>query len=208
LRSFLSARERSEGLLLKLFQAGESVLRQKARELTAAEIQSEGIRRLIRFMHETMREAPGVGLAAPQIGESIQLAVIEDLPDYGRNLTAEQIAERERQSVPFHVIINPVLTPVGNSEVDFFEGCLSVTGFTALVPRYRSVHVEYLDEDANPRTIDATGWYARILQHEIDHLNGTLYIDRMYPRTFMSTEMYARRWRDVTIPELKVELLI
>ena len=193
-------------MLLKLYQAGEGVLRQKARALTVEEIKSEELHQLIRMMHDTLREAPGVGLAAPQIGESIQLAIIEDLPDYGRNMTAEQIAERERQAVPFHVIINPVLTPVGKPDVEFFEGCLSLTGFTALVPRYRRVHVECLDEKASPRTIDASGWYARILQHEIDHLNGNLYIDRMHSRTFMSVDMYTRRWRDVDLHELKAEL--
>jgi peptide deformylase len=195
-------------LLLKLFQSGEPVLRQKARELTPEEIQSEELRQLIRLMHITLREAPGVGLAAPQVGEPIQLAIIEDLPDYGRNLTPEQIAERERQAVPFHVIINPVLTPIGEPDVEFFEGCLSLTGFTALVPRYRSVHVECLDAHGKRQSIDATGWYARILQHEIDHLNGMIYIDRMYPRTFMSVEMYSRRWKDFTIEEVKAVLEI
>jgi peptide deformylase len=193
-------------LLLKLFQAGEPVLRQKARELTVEEIQSAELQQLIRLMHDTLREAPGVGLAAPQIGELIQVAIIEDLPEYSRSMTAEQIAERERQAIPFHVIINPVLTPVGNPDVEFFEGCLSLIGFTALVPRYRRIHVECLDEKANRRTIDATGWYARILQHEIDHLNGNLYIDRMHSRTFMSVDMYSRRWRDVDLHELKAEL--
>lgn len=157
-------------------------------------------------MHETLRDAPGVGLAAPQIGESIQLAIIEDLPDYTRNLTAEQIAERERQSIPFHVIINPRLIPAGESQIEFFEGCLSLSGFMALVPRYQRVDVEYLDENATRRTISATGWYARILQHEIDHLNGGLYIDRMRARTFMSLENYTGKWKDLSIGEVKAGL--
>jgi peptide deformylase len=193
-------------VLLKLYQAGEGVLRQKARALTVEEIKSEALQQLIQLMHDTLREAPGVGLAAPQIGEPIQLAIIEDLPQYVRNLTPEQLAERQRQAIPFHVIINPLLTPVGEPDVEFFEGCLSLTGFTALVPRYQRVHVECMDQNANPRSIDASGWYARILQHEIDHLNGNLYIDRMYSRTFMSVEMYSRNWRDVSLPDLKAEL--
>jgi peptide deformylase len=158
---------------------------------------------LIQWMHETLRDAPGVGLAAPQIGESIQLAVIEDLPEYSRNLSAEQIADRERRALPFHVIVNPVLTPIGEPDVEFFEGCLSLSGFTAVVPRYRKVRVDCLDENATPRSIDASGWYARILQHEIDHLNGTLYIDRMYTRTFMSLEIYTKRWKDADLSELR-----
>jgi len=193
-------------MLLKLFQAGEPVLRTRARELTPAEIASIEIRQLIQFMHETLLDAPGVGLAAPQIGASIQLAIIEDLEAYGRSLTQEQLEQRERRPVPFHVIVNPRLTPAGPGDVDFFEGCLSVSGFTALVPRYRAVEVQCLDEHGAPRTIHATGWYARILQHEIDHLNGVLYLDRMHTRTFMSVENYGRHWKDFNLPDLKAKL--
>jgi peptide deformylase len=193
-------------MLLKLVQVGEAILRQKGRELAPAEIGSERIRQLIQLMHQTLLDAPGVGLAAPQIGESIQLAIIEDLPEYSRNLTAQQIRDRERQPVPFHVIINPKLTPAGEARVEFFEGCLSVNGFTALVPRYRKVRVECLDENAKTRTIEASGWYARILQHEIDHLNGIVYVDRMHSRTFMSLENYTRSWKEVSEREVKTEL--
>jgi len=193
-------------VLLKIVQVGDIVLRQRARELTPEEITSDDTRRLIRTMQDSLRDAPGVGLAAPQIGMSIQLAIIEDLPEYGRNLTPEQIAERERQAIPFHVIVNPKLTGIGDPHVEFFEGCLSLSGFVALVPRYHSVRVDCLDENAEPRTIQATGWYARILQHEIDHLNGVLYVDRMKSRTFMSVENYSRAWKDLSIDETKVKL--
>lgn len=191
---------------LKIVQVGDPVLRQRSRELTREEITSDNIRLLIRLMHETLRDAPGVGLAAPQIGEPIQLAIIEDLPEYVRNVAPEQIAEREREAVPFHVIINPKLTGVGERHVEFFEGCLSLAGFVALVPRYHSVRVECLDENAAPRTIDASGWHARILQHEIDHLNGGLYVDRMHPRTLMSVDNYSRLWKDVSITGVKSKL--
>ena len=131
---------------LKLVQVGEEVLRQRARELSAEEIRSREIAELIDMMRDTLRDAPGVGLAAPQVGVGIQLAIIEDLPEYSKAMTAEQIAERERTPVPFHVIVNPKLTPVGDEKVEFFEGCLSVNGYTGLVPRYRRVRVECLDE--------------------------------------------------------------
>ena len=193
-------------MLLKIVQVGDLVLRQRARELTREEIASEAIRGMIRIMHETLRDAPGVGLAAPQIGESIQLAIVEDLPEYGRNLSPEQIAERERQSIPFHVLINPKLTGIGEPHIEFFEGCLSFSGFMALVPRYHSIRVDCLDENAEPRTIHATGWYARILQHEIDHLNGVLYVDRMHTRTLMSVDNYSRQWKDISIVEAKSKL--
>jgi len=193
---------------LKLVQVGEEVLRRRASELTAEEIRSRDIQQLITFMRETLRDAPGVGLAAPQVGFGIQLALIEDLQEYSKAMTAEQIAERERVPVPFHVIINPKLTPLDDEQVEFFEGCLSVNGYTALVPRFRRVRVECLDEHAQPRTIDASGWYARILQHEIDHLNGTVYVDRMFPRTLMTIENFTWKWKDTGIAELKSRLLV
>jgi peptide deformylase len=193
-------------MVLKIVQVGEPVLRQRARELSVREIRSEKIQKLIRMMHDTLRDAPGVGLAAPQIGESLRLAIVEDLPEYSRNLTPEQMQERERKSVPFHVIVNPKLTGIGKPEVEFFEGCLSLNGFTAIVARYRRVRVECLDEKAKPKVIAASGWYARILQHEIDHLNGTVYIDRMYSRTFMSIDNATRHWKDVAAEEVKQRL--
>jgi peptide deformylase len=177
---------------LELLQVGEPVLREKARELSREEILSDRIRELIALMHETLRDAPGVGLAAPQIGEAIQLAIIEDLAEYSRDLPPEEVAARERTPVPFHVIINPRIVSYGEQKVEFFEGCLSLAGFMGLVPRSREVVIECLNDEAKPRTVRASGWYARILQHEIDHLNGTIYIDRMDTRTFASVENYKR----------------
>jgi len=182
-------------LRLKIVQTGEPVLRQPARPLSEKEILSDEIQRLIRDMHETMTDAPGVGLAAPQVGLGIQLAVIEDREDLLKAVSAEELADKERRGVGFHVIANPGITPVGSEKVEFFEGCLSVAGFMAAVARARKVRVECLDELAKPRVIEASGWYARILQHEIDHLNGTLYIDRMHPRSFTTLDNYSRHWR-------------
>jgi peptide deformylase len=179
---------------LKIVQTGDPVLRQQGRLLTGEEITSSRIQELIESMRETMREAPGVGLAAPQIGESIQLAVIEDRAEYLADLPAEQLAKSQRSPVPFHVIINPKLTVLDNGSVEFFEGCLSVEGFSAVVDRALNVRVECLNEIGEEVTIEAHGWYARILQHEIDHLNGTLYIDRMKTRTFTTLEnMFSSR---------------
>jgi peptide deformylase len=191
---------------LKIVSVGEAVLRQQARPLTVAEIRSPEIQQLIQHMRETMNDAPGVGLAAPQVGFPLQLAVIEDKQEYFAGLTAEQIAERERQPLPFHVIVNPVLRQQSAGEVEFFEGCLSVPGFTAIVARSPQVRVECLDETGAARVIEATGWYARILQHEIDHLHGTLYLDRMQGRTFCSLDIYARLWKNKTTAEVKAGL--
>jgi peptide deformylase len=180
---------------LKIVQVGDPVLRQAARELSMEEIQHRELQRLIEMMRDTMREAPGVGLAAPQVGLPIQLAVIEDRPEYSRDVAAE----RERQPVAFHVLINPRIVERSKEQAEFYEGCLSLAGFSALVRRSRAVTVEYLDERGSACHIEARGWYARILQHEIDHLRGTLYIDRMLPRSFMGRENYERYWKDVPV---------
>jgi peptide deformylase len=173
---------------LKIVQAGDPVLRKEARQLTKEKIASPAIQQLIESMRETMREAPGVGLAAPQIGESIQLAVIEDRAEYLDGVSPEHLAKLQRAGVPFHVIINPKLYILDNSSAQFFEGCLSVEGYQAVVARALNVRVECLNERGEEVTINAQGWYARILQHEIDHLNGTLYVDRMKTRTLTTVE--------------------
>ena len=180
---------------LKIVQAGEPVLRAHARQLTREEITSDEIQRLIRDMRETMRDAPGVGLAAPQVGVTIQLAVIEDREELLSSLPPQELAEKERQAVPFHVIINPEITLLGEDRADFHEGCLSLSGFSAVVPRARRVRVTYSNEHGEPQSVEASGWYARILQHEIDHLRGTLYIDRMETRTFTSLDNWSRFWK-------------
>jgi len=154
-------------------------------------------------MRETMHDAPGVGLAAPQVGLPLQLAVIEDREENMKDLSRETLAERERKPVGFEVIINPVLTLESAPEVEFFEGCLSLPGLVALVPRARTVKVECLDAQARPKVIRASGWHARILQHEIDHLAGTLYVDRMRSTSLCTHENFARHWKGKSIAEVK-----
>jgi peptide deformylase len=193
-------------MILNIVQAGDPVLRGISRQLTTEEIKSSSIQQLIDSMRDTMRAAPGVGLAAPQIGEPIQLAVIEDRAEYIKDASPEELKERDRSSIPFHVIINPKISLLDDSPAEFFEGCLSVAGFQAVVRRAYNVHVECLNERAESITINAHGWYARILQHEIDHLNGRLYIDRMETRTFMTTENLLRFWVDRSIQEIRREL--
>ena len=193
---------------LKIVQAGEMVLRELAKPLTPAQIRRGEIQQLIELMRETMQDAPGVGLAAPQVGLSLQLAVIEDKPEYIRDARPESLKERERTAVPFHVIVNPKLTLGNDAGVEFFEGCLSLAGFTALVPRSRTVKVECLNHKGEPRIINASGWYARILQHEIDHLHGTMYIDRMHTRTFMSVDTFNRFWKDKSVAEVRESIAL
>jgi peptide deformylase len=186
-----------------IVQAGNPALRQRARALSVPEIRSKEIQRFIEAMRKTMQEAPGVGLAAPQMGLSLQLAVIEDREEYHKDVSAEQLAERERRPVPFHVLINPKITEMSEAQVEFFEGCLSLAGFLALVSRAHRVRVEWLNERGKPKVITATGWYARILQHEIDHLQGTLYIDRMKSRTFTSVDNWNQFWKGKPVAEIR-----
>jgi peptide deformylase len=186
---------------LKIVQVGEAVLRQKAKALTADEVRSRETQELIEWMRETMHDAPGVGLAAPQVGFGLQIAVIEDRPENMKDAPAEFLKERERKPVPFHVVINPKLTLEGAAEVEFFEGCLSLPGLTAVVARARRVKVECLDHKGNAKVIEASGWYARILQHEIDHLQGTVYVDRMNPRTLMTLDNFNRYWKNKSVKE-------
>jgi peptide deformylase len=197
---------RVEPMILNIRQVGEPLLRQKSRPLSLEEIHSQYVRDLIESMRETMHDAPGVGLAAPQIGVALQLVVIEDPQEAIQKLSPEQVAERERRAVPFQVLINPSLTILDEAASEFFEGCLSLSGYTAIVPRGTKVHVEGLNEHAKPVIIDATGWYARILQHEIDHLLGVLYIDRMHTHTFTTMDNHTRIWKDKPIAEVKQAL--
>src|ERR1700723_3997163 len=150
-------------MILKTRIVGEPVLRQRARPLPPEEILLPGTQDLIASMRETMRDAPGVGLAAPQVGLPPQLAVIEDREEYQKDLTREVLAERERKPVPFEVIINPVLTLESEPEIEFFEGCLSLPGLVALVPRARKVRVECLYALGSAEGIRASGCHARIL---------------------------------------------
>ena len=191
---------------LKIVQVGEAVLRGTARPLTPDEIGSDEIQRLILDMRDTMRDAPGVGLAAPQVGIPLQLAVIEDKEEYLKGISLEDLQERERRPVPFQVIVNPTIAVTSEKTLDFFEGCLSLPGFSAVVPRAQTVQVQCLDERGQPRTIEASGWYARILQHEIDHLLGNLYIDRMRTRTFMSLDNFGRFWKGKPVEEIRILL--
>jgi peptide deformylase len=187
---------------LKIVQMGDPVLRQTARPLTPDEVRSDAIQHLIVLMRDTMRDTPGVGLAAPQIGESIQLVVIEDRPEYMIAVSPERLAERERAPVPFHVLVNPALTVRDDTPRLYFEGCLSLSGFGALTPRHASVRVTALNEHGEPVQIEASGWYARILQHEIDHLNGTVYVDRMLSRSFMAEPAFRKHWADRPVADI------
>jgi len=157
--------------ILKVARMGHPILRQKAKTLTNSEILSDDIKRLIEDMKETMAEYHGIGLAAPQVHQSVQLALI--------GFSDENDRYPEEDPIPIHVLINPVITVLDPAEQCYWEGCLSVPGLRGLVCRPQKVKIDYLNENAEKKTIEAEGFLATVIQHELDHLNGTLYVDRI-----------------------------
>jgi peptide deformylase len=169
----------------KVARMGHPVLRQVARDLTPKEIQSQEIKRLIQDMIETMHEYGGIGLAAPQVHESIQLALIEFEEDN------ERYPDMGKQ--PLLVVINPKITVLDEEEQGFWEGCLSVPELRGLVYRPRKIKVDYLDENGKRKSKVAEDFVATVFQHELDHLAGKLFVDRMTDMTkFAFIEEYQR----------------
>ncbi|MBM4780765.1 MAG: peptide deformylase [Archangiaceae bacterium] len=186
-----------------IVQTGNPVLRARAKDVSPEQIATPDFQALIVRMTDAMRKAPGVGLAAPQLGVSLRVLVLEDRAELQTSLTPQELEERERKPVPLRVFINPTLTPIGDDRATFFEGCLSVAGYAALVERWREVEVSGLDEKGQPQTWRVRGWPARILQHEVDHLDGTLYIDRMVSRSFGTLPQVKALYGGKPIAEVK-----
>ena len=176
----------------KIAQLGEPVLRKPARPLSADEIKSPATRALIADMVETMRDADGAGLAAPQVYESLQLCVIELL----NNPRYPGI-----EPIPLLILINPLVTPLTSGSPDeppeaesiwVYEGCLSVPGLRGRVRRPRRVRVRGLDAEGRPLDLVWEGFRAAVVQHEVDHLNATLFVDRALPGTLTFLREYER----------------
>jgi peptide deformylase len=195
----------SEGLP-SIVQAGHPVLRAEALPVPAEMLGTQALRDLVAVMTEVMRKAPGVGLAAPQLGLALRLVILEDAEALMSRLTPADRATRGRAPFPLQVIANPVLTTVGTGRATFFEGCLSVPGYMALVERDLEVEVRGLDAEGDPIVWRASGWAARILQHEIDHTRGMLYLDRMIARTFSANAEAQARWLAMPVSEVRAAL--
>jgi peptide deformylase len=180
---------------LPIVACGDPVLRRPAAPVDRRGLRRGDLTELIARMRVTMEAAPGVGLAAPQVGEPLQLAVMADDPERWGQLTEDEVAARERSALPFTVLANPELKPVdGCGLVSFYEACLSVPGLAGVVARHRSVRVDALDAHGEPFSMILSGWPARIAQHEIDHLRGILYLDRVETRSLSTLENYGRHW--------------
>ncbi|MCB7136740.1 peptide deformylase [Cellulosimicrobium marinum] len=180
----LALLDRYDDGLLPIVQAGHPVLRTPAVPYTGQ--LGDVLAPLLAAMRTTMHAAPGVGLAAPQVGIGLAVAVVEDPGMPGDD-------ERERAPLPFRVVVNPRYTAVGDETRTFVEGCLSVHGWQAERERARSVRLTGEDETGAPLDEVLTGWSARIVQHETDHLRGELYVDAADLRTLTSTLGPVRR---------------
>jgi peptide deformylase len=186
--------------LPRIVQAGAPVLR--AGTVDIASDSFSVIQELADVMTRTMRAAPGVGLAAPQIGLALRIAVVEDRAEDIDLMPPEEVAELERTPVPLNVLVNPTYRPKGDRKVTAFEGCLSLTGYRALVARHHTVVAEWTDLRGGRHKQEFSGWPARIMQHEIDHLDGVLYIDRMESRSFSDAPEWREYWMDKPVDEV------
>lgn len=182
--------------VVPIVQTGHPVLRTPAAPYTGQ--LGDLLPRLLNAMTATMHAAPGVGLAAPQIGIGLAIAVIQDP---GMAPDAADVADvRERFELPFQVLINPSYEAVGSDTRAFFEGCLSVAGLQGVVRRPRQVRLRSQNATGGWREQLVTGWPARIVQHETDHLNGQLYLDHVETRSISSTENYGQFWAHEAAP--------
>jgi peptide deformylase len=178
----------------EIVTVGHPVLRERARELTPQELASPAIQTLIDDMIDTMRAAGGAGLAANQVGEAVRVAVIEvdNNPRYPY-----------KPPIPLTVIVNPTIEPVGDETVAINEGCLSVPGLRGTLDRHVTVRVRWLDRDGTPHEELRRGLTAGTFQHEVDHLDGILFLDRVTdPTTFTTWEQFERFHRDAFVQRI------
>jgi peptide deformylase len=170
--------------ILKVAQLGHPVLRQKAEPVPKDMLGRPGLEKLVEDMVDTLREYEGLGLAAPQVHYPVQIIIVESRGD-----------KAGQEEIPLTVLLNPQIVESSEEEVSNWEGCLSLGDLRGIVPRARSVVVEALDRKGQPLTLKAQDFFARVLQHEIDHLNATLFIDRMPDLRYLAfNREFARYW--------------
>jgi len=172
--------------ILKVTRLGHPVLREVAKDISVKNLKTPTMQKFIDDMVETMKEYDGVGLAADQVFTSLQVAVLEvaDNPRYPN-----------KEKVPLTVLVNPKITPLSDEMEEDWEGCLSIPDLRGQVPRYKSIHVHALDRGGKKLDFVAQDFHARVIQHEFDHLNGKVYLDRMHDLTTLSfLQEFARYW--------------
>lgn len=196
----LTAAANNDGVI-PIVTAGDPVLRTTTARFDG-QIDDATLLELLTAMRTTMLAAPGVGLAAPQIGISLRLAVCED----PGTTSAEHATARERTPLPFTALINPTYKPATDQLVAFYEGCLSIPGYQAVVARPRTIALTAHDHQGATITKAVTGWAARIIAHESDHLDGILYLDKAEMRSLATHEQVARWWNQPTAQQAAAAL--
>jgi peptide deformylase len=172
--------------ILKVTRLGHPVLRQITAPVALDGLQSAARQKFIDDMVETMKEYDGVGLAADQVFESLQIAVLE---------VAENPRYPDKPRVPLTVLVNPRITPISEEMEDDWEGCLSIPDLRGVVPRYKSIRVQAYDRQGQLLDFVAHDFHARVIQHEFDHLNGKVYLDRMRDLTTLTfLQEFTRYW--------------
>lgn len=179
---------------LKIVEPGflvneHNVLREKTRDVTPAELEDPAFKSLIDLMVATMRDG-GVGLAAPQVGIPLRVAVVEDPQEAVDRWPTSWIERFERRPFKLQVLINPRLTVTSDRQIEAHEACLSVPGIWGAVSRAHSCRVDAIDLEGQPVQLDATGWQARVYQHECDHLDGEICVGKFHPGTFLTAVEY------------------
>lgn len=172
----------------KIAQIGHPILRSQARPVSPEELRSKAFQALVDDLVETMRDASGAGLAATQIHEPVQLCAIEvnDNPRYPY-----------KPKVPLTILVNPRIEPLSAEQFENYEGCLSVPNLRGVVKRFAEIRLTALDRHGQPVDRVVRGFTAGTMQHEVDHLNGIIFVDRVEdPRTFSTWNEFDRFHRD------------
>jgi peptide deformylase len=178
--------------VLPIVSVGDPVLRARARDISAEELRTPEVQGFIDDMIETMRAASGAGLAANQVGDPRRIAVVEVREGNPRY--------PYKPPIPLTVMVNPTLEPVGDETAEIYEGCLSVPDLRGAVERWVTVRVRYLDRDGVEHVEERRGLTAGTFQHEVDHLEGVLFLDHVRdPRTFTTWEEFDRHHRDAFV---------
>lgn len=174
-------------------QVGDPILREQAEIVDISTVHSPEFKQMVERMFKVMRKAKGQGIAAPQIGVGLQVFAMEYTGQHMKELKDQGCSDKEMKRmgialVPPRVFVNPEIRIIDSTLLAFREGCLSIEGYSALVPRAKEIEITALDMEAHPITWRTMGWPARIIQHEMDHLKGNLYIDTMMYKSFMKND--------------------
>lgn len=200
IHAVLTAAEAGDGTA-PIVEAGDPVLRTDTRPFDG-QVDDVELEQLAEVMRATMLAAPGVGLAAPQVGIGLSMFVAED--PGARDPEVAKI--RQREPMPLRVVLNASYERAGGEDVAFYEGCLSIPGYQAVVARPRNIALTGIDLKGGPIAEEVSGWSARIVAHETDHLSGILFLDKAEMRSLATNESVAKFWHQPSTQKAAAEL--